>query len=92
MCFDLIRVEINIVQRNDNILVTVDDFEQTYPSLICGIYKLKNFEVKFQIDENAQPVAEAAPSITFHLRKKVSPSPPLRIEARYAEHSYVRTE
>ena len=69
---DLIRVEINTVQKNDNVLVTVDDLEQKYPSLFCGIGKLKNFEVKLHIDENVQPVAQAARRIPFHLRKKVS--------------------
>ena len=69
---DLIRVEINTVQKNDNVLVTVDDLETKYPSLFRGIGKLKNFEVKLHIDENIQPVAQAARRIPFHLRKKVS--------------------
>ena len=46
--------------------------EQNYPSLFCGIGKLKNLEVKLHIDENIQPVAQAARRIPFHLRKKVS--------------------
>ena len=69
---DLVRVEINTVQKNDNVLVTVDDLEQKYPSLFRGIGKLKNFEVKLHIDENVQPVAQAARRIPFHLRKRVA--------------------
>ena len=69
---DLVRVEINTVQKNDNVLVTVDDLEQKYPLLCRGIGKLKNFEVKLHIDENVQPVAQAARRIPFHLRKRVA--------------------
>ena len=69
---DLIRVEINNVQNNDNVLVTVDDFEQKYPSTFGGIGNLKNFEVKLHIDGSVQPVAQAARHIPFHLRKKVA--------------------
>ena len=69
---DLVRVEINTVQKNDNVLVTVDDLEQKYPSLFRGIGKLKNFEVKLHTDKNVQPVAQAARRIPFHLRKRVA--------------------
>ena len=69
---DLIRVVINTVQKNDNVLVTIDYLETKYPSLFRGLGKLKNFEVKLHIDENIQPVAQAARRIPFHLRKKVS--------------------
>ena len=69
---DLVRVEINTVQKNDNVLVTVDDLEQKYPSLFRGIGKLKNFEVKLHIDKNVQPVAQAARRIPFHLCKRVA--------------------
>ena len=69
---DLVRVEINTVQKNDNVLITVDDLEQKYPSLFRGIGKLKNFEVKLHIDKNVQPVAQAARRIPFHLRKRVA--------------------
>jgi len=40
---DLILVDINTVQNNDSVLVTVD-LEQKYPSLYRGIGKLKNLK------------------------------------------------
>ena len=46
---DLVRVEINTVQKNDNVLVTVDDLKQKCPLLFHGIRKLKNFEVKLHM-------------------------------------------
>ena len=67
---DLIRVEINTVQNNDNVLATVDDLEQKYPSIFRAIGKLKNFDVKLYLDESVQLVAKAALRIPF--RKKVA--------------------
>ena len=73
---DLIRFEINTVQSNDNVLFTADDLKQKCPSLLGGIGKLKNCEVKLHIYENFQPVAHVASRIPFHFCEKVAATLP----------------
>lgn len=62
---DLVDVKINKVTSCSNLI-------EQYPSVFQGIGKLKNFEVKLQIDKTVPPVARSARRIPFHLRKKVS--------------------
>ncbi|XP_014661486.1 PREDICTED: uncharacterized protein LOC106804710 [Priapulus caudatus] len=42
-----------------------------YPGLSEGVGKLKNFSVKFHIDDSVQPIALPHRRVPFHLRQKV---------------------
>ena len=69
---DLIQIKVNKVHAKQSKPVTLQDLEDRYPAIFNGIGKLKDYVVKLHIDENVQPVAQAARRIPFHLRKKVS--------------------
>ena len=69
---DLIHIKVNQVHTKQSKPVTLQDLEDRYPAIFNGIGKLKDYVVKLHIDENVQPVAQAARRIPFHLRKKVS--------------------
>ena len=68
----LIHVNINKFQTKQSKPVTLEDLEDRYPAIFNGIRKLKDYVVRLHIDENIQPVAQAARRIPFHLQKKVS--------------------
>ena len=67
----LIYVNINKIQTKQSKPVTLEDLEDHYPAIFNGIRKLKDYDVRLHIDENVQPVAQAAIRIPFHLQKKV---------------------
>ena len=73
--------ELGIITMNDggqtNILRTSQSSEakekllKRFPSIFSGVGTLKNYKVKFFVDENIPPVYQPARPIPFHIREKL---------------------
>jgi hypothetical protein len=50
----------------------VQELLRKYPGIADGIGKLKDYQVKFHIDDSVQPIARRHNRVPFHLRDKVS--------------------
>ena len=70
--------DLGLVNINLNHITTLSDttamesLTKEYSTVFQGIGKLKNYEVKLHVNTSAQPVAQSACRIPFHLQKKVS--------------------
>ena len=59
------------VLKTENVSEAKAKLIEKYPSIFSGVGTLKNYKVKFFIDENVPPVCQAARPIPFHLRDKL---------------------
>ena len=69
-------IELGILKLEQNInVIRREDFsaelKRNFPSVFQGLGKLKNFQLKLNIDESVPPVSQHLRRIPFHVRKKI---------------------
>ena len=67
----LIKLQLNAVQSQNLQDDSLAKILQQYSSVFQGLGKLKNHQVKLNIDSSVPPVAQPQRRIPFHIRKKV---------------------
>jgi len=76
VCEELGIITLNVqetsdILRTEEVPEAKDRLMKKYPSIFSGVGTLKNYKVKFYVDENVPPVRQAARPIPFHLRDKL---------------------
>ena len=69
-------VELGLIKLTESVQTLskqhiADMMKTEFPELFQGLGKLKNIEIKFDVDENVTPVAQHLRRVPFHVRKKV---------------------
>ena len=60
--------EICLLKKQD---IEISDVLKEFPSIFKGLGKLKNIQIKFNIDKEVEPVTQHLRRVPFHVRKKV---------------------